>query len=471
MKHLLNTIIAIIYSLLAITCYSQNDSLIPNYNSAFYSSVLPAAKGVAMPFLVDQKYFSIAGANVVDSTINYAGSHYHVHNYYLNPATNYYVASSQYSAYDISSFSSIWPTQCPNILYNSSDTSFNAQSDCVGYLTRLLSVTGNTTTTNNAYLTIINTVHAGNTSHFAAVGYVSTAYSFAVAFPTFPTSLNAGWQYVAGNVESSEVNTYNHTIQSSLGTYNGTRKGGFAQALPGDILAFGYSASSSSNGHVMVMETSPHLLNADSLPNYFPPQTLVQATDLLSTYNMYSVPVFDCSGKMAHFRDSRALTSGIGHGKLLLLTALTDDAPMGFIFDTAQVTGATLHFDTLGTSVYAISIGRFVAGSTTDIEQFKFQNEELQIYPNPGSQLINLSMSQFDNEKTNTIEIYNAVGACIHRQVATSANTSSAFSEAKGNNNNELNCQIDVSGLAEGVYTLSIINYTGVINRKVIIIR
>jgi len=442
----------VVVFVLSINLFSQNDSLIPNYNGTFYSSVLPAAKGVAMPFLVDQKYFSIAGASVIDSTINYAGSHYHIHNYYLNPATNYYVASSQYSAYDISSFSGIWPTQCPNILYNSSDTSFNSQSDCVGYLTRLLSVTGNTTTTGNAYLNIINTVHAGNTSHFAAVGYVSTAYSFAVAFPTFSTSVSSGWQYVAGNIESSEINTYNHSIQSSLGAYNGVRKGGFAQSLPGDILAFGYSASSSSNGHVMVMETPPQLLNADSLPNYFPAQTLAQATALLSTYHIYSMPVFDCSGQMAHFRDSRKLTSGIGHGKLLLLTALTDDAPMGFIFDTSQVTGTTMHYDTLGTSVYAISVGRFVTASTSGISQISDLNSQISVYPNPTSAILNVECLMVN--ENSTIQIIDMLGNIV-KQIPF----------------NTQHITFNISDLAEGVYTISIINSLGVLTKKVIVVR
>ena len=429
---------------------SQNDSLIPNYNGTFYASVLPAAKGVAMPFLINQKYEHIAGASVADSTINYAGSHYHIHNYYMNPATNYYVASSQYSAYSISSFSSIWPTQCPNILYKGSDTSFNAQSDCVGYLTRLLSVTGNTTTTGNAYLNIINKVHADNTSHFAAVGYVSTAYSFAVAFPTFSTGVSSGWQYVAGNIESSEINTYNHTIQSSLGTYNGVRKGGFAQALPGDILAFGYSASSSSNGHVMVMETSPQLLTHDSLPNYFPTQTLAQATALLSTYHIYSMPVFDCSGKMAHFKDSRKLTSGIGHGKLLLLTALADDAPMGFIFDTSQVTGTTLHYDTLGSSVYAISVGRFVNTSTTDISQSSKLNPQISIYPNPNNGTF--TIEPFTSTKQ-SMQMYDINGKLVLSQPINGTTT------------------IDVNSLNEGIYSIHIISNEGIVNKRVVIAR
>ncbi len=444
----------LIYNLLlsSYILFCQNDSLIPNFNNTFYPSVLSAAKGVAKPFLVDQAYFSIAGANPVDSTINYAGSHYRVHNYYLNPTTNYYILSSQYGSYDISSFNTVWPNECPNIFYKSSDTSFNAQSDCVGYLTRLLSVTGNTTAVNNAYLNIINTVHAGNTSHFAALGYVSTAYSFAVAFPTLASNVSNGWQYVAGNVESSAINTYNHTIQSSLAAYNGVRKGGLAQSLPGDILAFGYSASSSSNGHVMVMETSPQLLTADSLPGYFPSQTLAQANTLLNKYHLYSMPVFDCSGKQAHFRDSRKITSGIGHGKLILLSDLNDDAPVGFIFDSTQVTGSNLHFDTLGTSVYAVSVGRFVSGSVSSIESLVYNQAHYLIYPNPNAG--ELTIDCLSPSENSTLQMRDLVGNLV-KQVTF----------------NSKQFTLNTGDLSVGVYTLSIINESGTCTQKIIISR
>ena len=404
-----------------------------------------------MPFLIQQKYTSIPGATVVDSTIIYKGIHYNIHDYYFNPSTGYYVSSSQYSAYDISGFSSIWPTQFPNILLDSTTNSFNSKSDCVGYLTRLLSATGNTTTNGNAYLNIINTVHNGNTSHFAAKGYVSTAYSFAVAFPTLPTTVSNGWQYVSGAVEASEIDSYNHTIQSSLGTYNGVRKGGFASSLPGDILAFGYSAASSSNGHVMVMETAPQLLNANSLSTYFPSQTLAQAKALLSRYNVYSVPVFDCSGQMAHFGDSRKQMSGIGHGKLIILTDITDDAPTAYEFDTSQVISNTLHMDTLGTSVYAISVGRFVTAATTGIPSID-RKATYTIYPNPAKDILNVTSLMID--EGSSLQIIDMLGnICSTYKIQ-----GSAFS-------------INISDLNEGVYTLSIISKEGVTNKRLVIVR
>jgi type IX secretion system substrate protein/SdrD B-like protein/NHL repeat-containing protein len=79
---------------------------------------------------------------------------------------------------------------------------------------------------------------------------------------------------------------------------------------------------------------------------------------------------------------------------------------------------------------------------------------EINIYPNPNNGLFNLSISQFDNTKTNSIEVYNTVGACVHRQIATSAN-----------------CQINISDLAEGVYNISISSSAGIVNKRVVIVR
>jgi hypothetical protein len=93
------------------------------------------------------------------------------------------------------------------------------------------------------------------------------------------------------------------------------------------------------------------------------------------------------------------------------------------------------------------------------IKQFANTNEQVTIYPNPNNGLFNLSISRvpsgsFDNEKTNSIEVCNTVGACVHRQIATSPN-----------------CQIDLSGLNEGVYQLSIQNSDFRITKRVVIVK
>ncbi|MHB8261577.1 MAG: T9SS type A sorting domain-containing protein [Bacteroidia bacterium] len=90
----------------------------------------------------------------------------------------------------------------------------------------------------------------------------------------------------------------------------------------------------------------------------------------------------------------------------------------------------------------------------TGIQQFANSNE-VSIYPNPASTIINLKISQFDNLKMNSVEIYNTIGECILHQIVSSANF-----------------QIDVADLSEGVYNLQISTSSNLqITKKVVIVR
>jgi sugar lactone lactonase YvrE len=88
------------------------------------------------------------------------------------------------------------------------------------------------------------------------------------------------------------------------------------------------------------------------------------------------------------------------------------------------------------------------------INQLSVNNKQVTIYPNPNNGIFNLTISQFDNEKTNSIEVYNLIGDCVHRQIAKSAN-----------------CQINLSNLAEGVYNLSIISNESALNKRIVIVK
>ncbi|MHB8259904.1 MAG: GH25 family lysozyme [Bacteroidia bacterium] len=89
---------------------------------------------------------------------------------------------------------------------------------------------------------------------------------------------------------------------------------------------------------------------------------------------------------------------------------------------------------------------------TTGISQYSNLNTNILVYPNPTSQLVHLTISPFDNEKMNSVEIYNTIGECAHRQIVKSSNS-----------------QIDVSDLSEGVYQI-IIHYSQFISTKRLVI-
>jgi hypothetical protein len=92
-----------------------------------------------------------------------------------------------------------------------------------------------------------------------------------------------------------------------------------------------------------------------------------------------------------------------------------------------------------------------VSVTTVGIDTYS-NTSGVSVYPNPSNGLFNLSISQFDNLKMHTIEIYNTIGDCVHRQIATSSN-----------------CQIDLSAQANGIYFVKIISDNAQIVKQIII--
>ena len=123
----------------------------------------------------------------------------------------------------------------------------------------------------------------------------------------------------------------------------------------------------------------------------------------------------------------------------------------GYSGDGGQATAAELHdpgvaIDAVGNVYIADQLNnciRMVCVSTcagAGIEEFRVQNSELRIWPNPSNSMLNLAISQFDNLKMQDVEISNTLGELVyHCQIASSSN-----------------CQIDVSALPSGVYFIRV---------------
>ena len=93
-------------------------------------------------------------------------------------------------------------------------------------------------------------------------------------------------------------------------------------------------------------------------------------------------------------------------------------------------------------------------GCITSIFQYSNLNSQISVYPNPSNGVFNLSISPFDNDKTNNIEIYNLIGECVHRQ-----NITSAISK------------IDVNSLPNGIYNISLTSSKGIENKRIVIVK
>jgi hypothetical protein len=360
-----------IICLIAAQAQSQSQTLLAGYNSSFYPTVLQAAQGLGMPFLLQQQYKTLPGVTVKqDSFLVYNDITYAIHNHYLNPNAQYnngyYVAEANYESFNIpDDIAGIWPKRIPYALYSPVTTTFNSTIDCVGYGTRLLAATGSTDPQHNAYLQLAAYARIQNITPFAAYGYVASAYQIAVAFPTLAAGVQHGWQYVAGNVNARIIDSLdkNSLTHKGLKTYTGKPKGGFALAQPGDVLSFGYAPGGGSNGHFMVIEKTPMLLTPATLPAYFgtyQQQLTTVITTLLQNYNVYAVLLFDCSGQSVHFNDSRKYMSGIGHGTVLLLTDKATDTPQGFVFSPPRKSNPKIGVELMSDHVVAITIGRYM---------------------------------------------------------------------------------------------------------------
>jgi hypothetical protein len=371
------------------TTYAQ---LLPGYNPMFYNTVVSAAEGVGKPFFLMQGVMTMPGVTVFhDSVLSFEGHHYKVHSEYQNPVTgnpnHYYVDAAEYDAYQIQSLAPVWPARIPNVLYNYSDSTFNSLADCVGYGTRLLSAIGDATTAGNSYLALIATVKLANTTMFASPGWVASAYEFGAAFATLSDVNTTGWGYVAGSVLADSINAFNHQSEPTLNTYNGINKPGYNNAAPGDILSLSYRPGGASNGHFMVITNTPYLIGYDTIHKYYPNVPDASINNFLGTYHVYATPVYDCSGKKAHFNDSRKFMSGIGHGTLWIMTDPANETPMGYIFEPPVPTVTAISPFILGpTHLWAITVGRFKEGSLEVPNQGSLHRDTpflMQNFPNP----------------------------------------------------------------------------------------
>jgi hypothetical protein len=325
---------------------AQSNKWLQEYNSAVYTSVAKAAEAIAYPFLLPTMGDTL-DVKVIQE--------------YQNPNSQYYATAEQYDSLGITHFAYSWPKRIPNILYYPHKQSLVGISDCVSYAVRTLSSVASKSYENNAYLQLMKAVHQHATSPFAYKGYVATAYQFAVAFPTFQHRKVNGWQYVCGGTMQAEIEAYNQTKNRPFGLYDGQQKGGFSKVQKGDVLAFGYGPGSKYNGHIMFVVEPPALLTASAFATQYGGNNTMLNDSILNQYAVYALTVLDCSGKKAHFNDSRKKESGIGRGDILIITNKLTDVPLGFVFGPAKTQGTNnAHVSWLGTKVYAISVGRFV---------------------------------------------------------------------------------------------------------------
>lgn len=314
------------------------------YTPGYYPTVLDAATAIATPFLVQQQKLDIPGATVSGNQVTYNGATFTVSTRYINPGDGYYIPTP-------AAFLQVWPTdRFPNAAFGEMQATFTATIDCVGFGSRVLIATGGNEPGQNAFCLFQDQVNTDAT-HFAAPGWVPSAFEFAVALPV----LRPGrWSYVCGSVYVPGIQQ-----QEAGKNYNGAAKGGFSGAQAGDIVCLAYE-NGESNGHFMVLTEAPQPVSSDlfnNLPGY--------------VSKAYCISVYDstASAGSLHFNDSRNndqdTNSGVGYGQLYMF-ANANDEPVGFIFGPWNGGMEAPHFlynpdvaQTAALEVVAITLGRF----------------------------------------------------------------------------------------------------------------
>ncbi len=143
-----------------------------------------------------------------------------------------------------------------------------------------------------------------------------------------------------------------------------------------------------------------------------------------------------------------------------LIYSMTSNTPLNPIkvcYDIYNPTDPYYHVieivkNGIGQSASKIDSFLILTNCAAGISQYSNLNTNISIYPNPASTSLTLTLSK--GEGMFSVEIYNAVGACVHRQIATSPNS-----------------QIDVSDLSEGIYNVSISTKEGTLNKRVVIVK
>ena len=130
------------------------------------------------------------------------------------------------------------------------------------------------------------------------------------------------------------------------------------------------------------------------------------------------------------------------------------DSTMPQIWSKPPATTTYYVTKTQGTKVFQDTVTVYV--NTIGISQISGLNAQITVYPNPANTSFTLNLSK--GEGTYNITLYDMLGNIIMQHLY------STPSEGQGE-------AIDVSGLNEGIYNLSIATKAGVLNKRVIILR
>jgi hypothetical protein len=233
-----------------------------------------------------------------------------------------------------------------------SGSTYTAQTDCSGFTARVLNATVLPGESQSVYAKLV-TQPDGTIHNFQTDGHPQP----------FPSADDyANWIATGGQ---QSLRTIAFSSMSATGEF--TKQGSFAEAQPGDILAYSLPTGSKDTGHVMIIQHVQQLTQGEQNLPYWG-SNLTEFTGPAGALSFFAVSVFD-SSNVPHFADQRRIPStsysfptGVGVGTVLII-ADGSGAPIGFMFKEGD---KLLEIENIATSlpdtgnIGTLSVGRVV---------------------------------------------------------------------------------------------------------------
>ena len=263
-----------------------------NFNTQVFNHVIDAATALGTPF----------STHVLPSTAD-------VYSY------NLYSANQMSTNFGVTD--AVWQYSGPILGQTIGSENYIAQTDCSGFVARVLNATVLAGAKRSVYAGIV-TEPNGTVKNFVTGGHPQP-FPSADDYAEFITMPNAVFfTPIAYSVQKPQRPA--------------TLFGSTAAAAPGDILAYGLPVGSKDTGHVMVITSVEQLAWGTQSPLWG--SNLTEFTNS-SKLQFYAIGVFD-SSNVPHYQDHRGNAAGkftgVGYGTILLV-ANEMGAPIGFMFN------------------------------------------------------------------------------------------------------------------------------------------
>ncbi|MEP5255576.1 MAG: T9SS type A sorting domain-containing protein [Winogradskyella arenosi] len=263
-----------------------------------------------------------------------------------------------------------------------------------------------------------------------------------IASSAFGVSGSSMWFRVAGNGSDATLNVYNNTFVNNIDTGTGT---GIIDDRFRAPLAISENGSISSN--IVGIVANCIFWNNTGLNDALSTGGLTRAISDTFEYPITSLNVYNCLDALDFVEGSitsavntvttNPLFASLINGDYSLTTGspALDSGNNSYVFGSEDILGHQRIFNT------TIDMGAIEFGSSLGINDFSIAENQVKLYPNPASSVLNIEMTQDYKQAT----IYSVLG----KEVLSTQNKN-----------------INISGLSNGVFLIKIEDENGNVSTK-----